>query len=105
MKTRFATPGQHSIDCRFIRDPEALDQECDVSMVFGQAPIIYLPQTWTLVLKECPVGIGKSIDDTPALTPLLLQPGSEIRLIGFGSAQDYAKLEVREAVEKNIEPN
>jgi len=29
-----------SIACRFIRDPEALDQEYDTSMVFGQAPII-----------------------------------------------------------------
>ena len=98
MKTRNATPGQHSIDCRFIRDPEALDQECDVSMVFGQAPIIYLPQTWTLVLKECPVGIEKSIDDTPPLNPLMLNPGTEIRLVGFGSANDYATLEVRNAI-------
>ena len=95
MTGRTATPGTHLIGCTYIRDESALDQDVDVSYIFGSKPIVYLPKTWTVVLNECKVASSQSKGDNPPLPPLILMPGTEIRLIDLGTADDYAKIEVR----------
>ena len=95
MTERNATHGIHLFGCTYIRDEYALDQDVDVSYVFGSKPIVYLPREWTVVLNECKVASGLFKGDKPPLPPLILMPGTEIRLINLGTADDYAKIEVR----------
>ena len=100
MTERNATHGIHLIGCTYIREEDALDRKVDVSYIYGFKPVVYLPKKWTKVLNECKVESSPPRGENPSPTPLLLIPGTEIRLVSLGSAQEYAKIEVRACEEE-----